>query len=664
MTDHTTGDNGSSEGLASAAMSRRRLLQAAGIAGVAAAGMAVGGNPVQAAPMAPFRPRGRLRRRPNFLIVMVDEQRSAPVYESEQLKAWRLANLPTQNLIRKNGFEFTQHHIMSVACQPSRASVYTGQYPSLHGVSQTSGAAKSAIEQDLYWLDPTTVPTLGSWFRAGGYDTFWKGKWHISDADLYQPGTYNPLPSYTDRGLRDRELEDIYLESERLENYGFNGFVGPEPHGSNPLNSGSSGPMGSGRDRVYAEMGVEQLRKLRGSNKPWLLVTSFVNPHDITLWGNYSLAADLAGVQGAFYLSQQLAGSNVPNNLFTDLYRASENENLANKPTAQGSFVDQYPLGFQPIRNGLEYHRFYYQLQKEVDKHIGSVIGELASQQNQYRDTIVIYLSDHGEMLGSHGGMFQKWHNAYEEILKVPFVFHNPELFPERRESDMLTSHADLIPTMLGLAGLDEKVLAKSLRASHTQVRRLVGRDLSGVLLGESDESKFDSDSVYFMTDDQPFKGANATSALGVNYEPVKQPNCVETVVSYLPTGPGGARERWKYSRYWDNPLLWTQPGSQDIETFVPGKANTPGTRTAVTTVKALNPTSGQIAPPPDQFELYNVSQDPTELTNLYGDSQYAKQLTAMQKLMDIQRETKRLSPVTAPWADGSAQQFPFNPSN
>jgi arylsulfatase A-like enzyme len=100
---------------------------------------------------------------------MMDEQRSAPFYESvATLQAWRNANLPAQNFLRRNSFEFTHHHVMSTACQPSRASIYTGQYPSLHGISQTSGAAKTAIEQDLYWLDPTTVPTLGNWFRAGG----------------------------------------------------------------------------------------------------------------------------------------------------------------------------------------------------------------------------------------------------------------------------------------------------------------------------------------------------------------------------------------------------------------------------------------------------------------------------------------------------------------
>ncbi|MDO8309321.1 MAG: sulfatase-like hydrolase/transferase [Actinomycetota bacterium] len=644
-------------------LNRRRLLQAAGIAGVAAAGLAATGGPAHAAPMAPFKPRGRLRRRPNFLIVMMDEQRTAPFYESAELQAWRLANLPSQNFLRRHSLEFTHHHVMSVACQPSRASIYTGQYPSLHGIAQTSGAAKTAIEQDLFWLDPTTVPTLGSWFRTAGYDTYWKGKWHISDADLYQPGSYNPVPSYNDIGGRDRYLEDIYLESERLERYGFTGFIGPEPHGSNPLNSGSSGPGGRGRDEVYAQLGVEQLQHLRASSNPWLLVTSFVNPHDITLWGSLALAGDLSGAQGSFYLAEQLVGSNVPRNLFGPAYDQSANEDLSTKPVAQKSFVAQYPKAFQPLRNDTEYHRFYYQLQKNVDEQIGKVIDALTDDRKQYRDTIIIYLSDHGEMLGAHGGMYQKWHAAYDEMLRVPFVFHNPELFPAHETSDILTSHADLIPTMLGLAGLDEDVLGKQLRETHTQVRRLVGNDLSGILLGEEDGARFDASPVYFMTDDQPFKGANAVSILGLQYQPVDQPNCVETVVAYLPTGPAGANQRWKYSRYWDNPQFWTTPNVQDVQTFIPGPVNQPGNKVAQTTVKAMNPTGGQVAPPADQFELYNATVDPAELTNLYGNPEYAATQQVMAKLLQAQRNAKRLAPVQEPWADGSAQQFPFTPS-
>jgi arylsulfatase A-like enzyme len=305
------------------------------------------------------------------------------------------------------------------------------------------------------------------------------------------------------------------------------------------------------------------------------------------------------------------------------------------------------PRAFQPLRNGIEYHRFYYEQQKEVDKHIGTVVDALANDRRNYGDTVVIYLSDHGEMLGSHGGMFQKWHSAYDEILKVPFIFHNPTLFNGAQASDILTSHADVLPIMLGLAGLNEAVLAKELTDTHTKVRRLVGRDLSSVLLGEESAATFNSDPVYFMTDDQP----------------VEQPNCVESVVTYLPTGPAGSKERWKYNRYWDNSQTWTTPGLQDVQTFVPGPVNKSGNRVAVTTVKAVNPTTGQIAPPADQFELYNLTVDPTEMTNLYTDSAASGTLKIMQVILQEQRTAKRLSPVDQPWADGSMRQFPFTPN-
>lgn len=77
---------------------------------------------------------------------------------------------------------------------------------------------------------------------------------------------------------------------------------------------------------------------------------------------------DLSGNQGAFHLVNQFAGSNVPRNLFDPMYEASKHEDLSTKPSAQADFVKLYPKGFQPLANAEAYHRFYYQLQKEVDE--------------------------------------------------------------------------------------------------------------------------------------------------------------------------------------------------------------------------------------------------------------------------------------------------------
>ncbi|WP_368667205.1 MULTISPECIES: hypothetical protein [Myxococcus] len=64
--------------------------------------------------------------------------------------------------------EFLRHHTASTACAPSRTTLYTGQCPSFHGVSQTLGIGKSSFDPDMYWLAPNTVPTLGEYFRKRG----------------------------------------------------------------------------------------------------------------------------------------------------------------------------------------------------------------------------------------------------------------------------------------------------------------------------------------------------------------------------------------------------------------------------------------------------------------------------------------------------------------
>ena len=276
--------------------SRRRFMKGAGVA-AATAGVSQFGQSAAAAaaPSAlPFEPRGKLRQRPNFLLIMADEYRFPVSYESAELKAFRARYLTAEQSLSRNGLEFTNHYHMSSACVPSRASIFTGQYPSLHGASQTTGAAKSSFENDTFWLDPNTVPTMGDYFRTGGYDTYYKGKWHISEADMLIPGTHDSLLSFDDKGLPIPQVEEEYLAANRLDQFGFSGWIGPEPHGSNPLNSGSSAANAIGRDAKFAAQTADLLRTLsrQGSRgRPLLAVSSFTNAHDITVWGRPGICA-------------------------------------------------------------------------------------------------------------------------------------------------------------------------------------------------------------------------------------------------------------------------------------------------------------------------------------------------------------------------------------
>ena len=123
--------------------------------------------------------------KPNVLLILTDQLRYPPPYESTELRAYRHQHCVGQERLRQNGVSFARHYPMAAACAPSRASLLTGHYPSLHGVTQTDGISKSADNpEEMFWLAPDTVPTLGDWFRAGGYRTYFKGKWHASHAYL------------------------------------------------------------------------------------------------------------------------------------------------------------------------------------------------------------------------------------------------------------------------------------------------------------------------------------------------------------------------------------------------------------------------------------------------------------------------------------------------
>ena len=127
---------------------------------------------------------------------------------------------------------------MATACAPSRASLLTGQYPSLHGVTQTDGLGKAVDSDDMFWLSPDTVPTMGDWFRAGGYRTFFKGKWHAAHVALPDPSGEGYLLSIDDDGNRNEENIAAYLKADLLDEFGFSEWVGPEPHGLGKHNTG------------------------------------------------------------------------------------------------------------------------------------------------------------------------------------------------------------------------------------------------------------------------------------------------------------------------------------------------------------------------------------------------------------------------------------------
>jgi choline-sulfatase len=629
-------------------LSRRRFLQGGAVAtGALSLLQSQTGRAAPAAEAAPPIPPGG-GRQPNFLILMCDEMRFPPIYESPATKAFRQQYLQVENFLRQTGVDFHRHYAASVACTPSRASLYTGHYPSLHGATQTTGAAKESFDPDVFWLDPNSVPTFGDYFRTAGYATFWRGKWHGSDADMLIPGTHSQLVSYDPTtGAPDPAKEALYTASDRLGRFGFAGWIGPEPHGRAPLNSGSSVPAGQqGRDVGFAQQAQSLIRQLDHdrSTKPWFAVASFVNPHDITLWGLWANTQDLG-------FEFDIEEGVVPEELFdSTLFQQTVNDSLATKPGAQKSYQESYALWMQPILNDpatLErYYRYYYQLHKNVEEQMMVVLQALLA--SRYRDdTIVIFTSDHGDLLGSHAGMHQKWYTAYEEAIRVPLILWGPKLFPGPRTIDTLTSHVDLLPTFLGLAGLDPEPIRQALARDHSDARPLVGRNLAPLVRGQVSQASV-NDPLYFMTDDDPSRGLNQDNWTGIATNSVVQPNHLETVIARLDDDGGGGLKVWKYTRYFDNPQFWSDPGtpgSSDVQDVVQlQKQEIPS---ADGTYPILYEATVKHTPVSDQFEMYNVTDDPMELRNLHDDGVHTAVEATLATLLQQQCAQKRLTPCS-----------------
>ncbi|HEY2495251.1 MAG TPA: sulfatase-like hydrolase/transferase [Paenibacillus sp.] len=576
-------------------------------------------------------PLSRYLKKPNFLVFLVDEERYPPVYENTEMKKWRQQNLITQELLKTHGLEFHRHYIGSAACSPSRATLLTGHYPSLHGVSQTTGIAKEPFDSDMFWLDRNTVPTMGDYFRAAGYQTYYKGKWHISYEDIVIPGTHKGLSSYNPlTGVPDKEREGLYRRTDRLDNFGFSGWIGPEPHGKDPRNSGSSASFGvSGRDEVYAAEVVELIesldrQKIHDQNaKPWFTVASFVNPHDIVLYG--ALTAHLPTFR--FEVEPMPEVSPPP----------TIHEPLFTKPRCQASYRDIYPRALQPIIDQSFYRKLYYQLQKNADQQMFKVF-EALTRSSFYDNTIVIFTSDHGDLLGAHGNLHQKFYCAYEEALHVPFVIHHKHLFPQHNNSHTLTSHVDLLPTMLGLANVDIAEIQNRLKSNFSEVHPFVGRNLTPLILGQNPSAIVD-EPIYFMTDDDITRGQHQVNPLGKAYPSVIQPNHVETIITTLHRN--SRIELWKFSRYFDNAQFWSHPGMKDA-TFEPIDGMTCG-------CDSLRIARIKTQPIHDEYELYNLTDDPLETRNLAYHT-FATQHTQsiqqwMMHLLEEQRQQKRIYP-------------------
>ncbi len=424
--------------------------------------------------------------KPDIIMIITDQERATQHFPEN----WEKDHLKTLTFLKQNGFSFDRAFCNTCMCSPSRSTLLTGLYPAQHHVTQTltEGGRYSPGEVTL----DNKIPNVARMLISNGYEVHYRGKWHVSK------GADGGSPAPSDLAM-----------------YGFRGWKAPDAgEDTAPENFGGGF---ANHDGTYIQQGIDFLKNVRelrsrGKGKPYCLILSLVNPHDVLCYPK--------GFQYG-YNDEFLKGPvTLPETVNEDL--------TANgKPSAQAQIKTSAALGLGMLNTPekqTSYLNFYANLLRLIDTEIGFFIDELYKEENGSKladQALVIRLADHGEMGMAHGGMRQKAFVAYEEALRVPLVFSNPVLFPEGdhyKTTQNLASLIDIMPTLAAITGT-------------TPPEGLRGTSLVPLL----NDDKPVQDAILFTFDDTKASAADKASVV----KAANRIRCVRTA-------------DWKYSHYFD----------------------------------------------------------------------------------------------------------------
>ncbi|MDZ7638108.1 MAG: sulfatase-like hydrolase/transferase [Bryobacterales bacterium] len=291
---------------------------------------------------------------------------------------------PAMDSLAQRGVLLSRSYCPYPVCSPSRSSIFTGRMPHETGVMENGLAIKPGIA------------TMGEVFRNAGYRTVYGGKWHLPKS--------------------------------------FDGMTGFEK-----LIGGNG--LGRIMDRPLARRCSEWL--LNEASQRFLMVASFMNPHDICSW--------IREHPGARSYSERSIFPGPPGNMAVD---PDEPEYLQFH-RHQGYDLMSKGVGIAAEWREADvshYRHDYYRMVEAVDDEIGRLLEALRVSGLE-DDTLICFASDHGEGMGAH-----RWVQKaafWEETVRVPFLFAGAGV-PRRGviDHESLATLADILPTFCDFAGI------------------------------------------------------------------------------------------------------------------------------------------------------------------------------------------------------------------
>jgi arylsulfatase len=363
---------------------------------------------------------------PNILWFCADQQRYDTIHSLNN------PHIRTPNIDRlvAEGIAFTHAFCQSPICTPSRASFLTGRYPS--SVHNTRNGNER-------WSE--AAPLVTKLLRDGaGYDCGLVGKLHLTGT----AGREEPRPA--DDGYRvfhwSHDPEDRYPSGHAYADWLAAQGLSLKEMRKNP----AAIPPHLHQTTWCTDRAIDFLREEREG--PWLMSVNVFDPH------------------APFDPPQEYLDRYDPASMPPPLFRESD---LVEQLRNPGDF--QNPARRPETFDAQQIIAAYYAMIELIDDNLGRLLDALA-ESGQREDTIVIFTSDHGEMLGDHG-LLLKGCRFFDGLVRVPLVMSWPGHFPGGVVSDALVELTDLAPTLLDAAGLPIP-------------EEMAGRSLLPLLLGDT----------------------------------------------------------------------------------------------------------------------------------------------------------------------------------
>ena len=335
-------------------------------------------------------------KRTNILIFVTDQlsQRAVGTYGNED------SETPAIDSLAANGISFSNAYTPCPLCCPARASFWTGLLPhDTHVESNGNRSGTDWIQEDVN----EEIPTLGTIFSEHGYDCVHFGKTH-------------------DAGT----LRGFYVEPEKE--------LDVEGNDAWPINYDSR------RDEYTVKKSLEYLDKKH--DKPFLMVADIQNPHDICNWiGEFK--GEPENITGPGKLPELL--DNFDNDDWEDRPLPVQYICCSHRRMQQASLWNE--------ENYRHYLAAYYHYVSRADNCVSRIIDAL-KQSGEIDNTLIVFLSDHGDGMGAHR-MVTKQVSFIEETARIPFIFAGPGIKPKgTMDTTQLVSLDDLLPSLCDYAGL------------------------------------------------------------------------------------------------------------------------------------------------------------------------------------------------------------------